>query len=133
LTNRKKEERVQEPKKELNAGRAEKRVQEPNELTSGRAVFYVGLLIFFGSLILGVIVAALGNSGVSTLILLFFIFFVGTPLILVGSYLLREERKEKQKLIASSPKQQYCCKNCGALVLQDQQYYPTCGRQLERH
>jgi hypothetical protein len=45
LTNRKKEERVQEPKKELNAGRAEKRVQEPNELTSGRAVFYVGLLI----------------------------------------------------------------------------------------
>jgi hypothetical protein len=109
------------------------RGQEPKqELTTGKKIGYLGILIFFSTLALALIASALKSGGGLTLFFLAFGFFVGFPLILVGGASVREEAKEKQKLIASPPKQ-YCCKNCGTIVSLNQQYCPTCGRQLEWH
>jgi amino acid transporter len=75
----------------------EKRVQRQKvELTFGRIVVFMGLIIFFLSLGLGLIAAVLDINSSLALIAFVFCFLIGIPIILVGGQLIRsEEKKEK--------------------------------------
>jgi len=65
------------------------------ELTIGRVIAYLGMIIFFSSLALGVIVGTLDAKNVGLMLtLLFLIFFVGTSLTTVGGILIMEERQK---------------------------------------
>ncbi|MGD0203468.1 MAG: hypothetical protein ABSC20_06130 [Candidatus Bathyarchaeia archaeon] len=71
----------------------EKTIQRPKEMTLGRFVTLIGLIIFFPSLGVALVGAALNIKSSWFLIPFVLVFLVGIPLTLLGGQLMKSEKK----------------------------------------